>query len=297
MLSGDRPGYLFHGDCRDLLRSLPDQSVQLIITSPPYNIGKEYEQKQFIEEYLDLQREVISECTRILKPSGSICWEVGNHIAGKGRILPLDIALHPIFDQNGLKLRNRIVWHFEHGLHCKTRFSGRYEVIMWYTKSEEYTFNLDPVRVPQKYPGKKHFKGPKTGRLSGNPLGKNPADVWIFPNVKHNHREKTIHPCQFPIELVDRLILALTSVNDTVLDPFAGVSSALAGALIRGRRALGAEIIADYVAISKQRMLQAICNTLPVRPTGMPVYRPNGESIANLPLEFEKARSHANKNR
>jgi adenine-specific DNA-methyltransferase len=287
--SGDRC-FLYHGDCREFLGALPDESVQLIVTSPPYNIGKEYETDSTLKQYLQLQSEVIAECVRVLKPEGSICWEVGNHIVGAAEVLPLDIALHGVFAGQGLHLRNRIVWHFEHGLHCKKRFSGRYEVIMWYTKNGDYYFNLDPVRVPQKYPGKRHFKGPRAGELSGNPLGKNPSDVWIFPNVKNNHREKTAHPCQFPTELVDRLVLALTRPDDIVLDPFAGVSSALVAALLRGRRSCGAELVAEYVDISRRRIEQAFAGTLPVRPASLPVYSPRGEGIARLPREFEEVR-------
>ena len=131
----------------------------------------------------------------------------------------------------GLKLRNRIIWRFNHGLHCKKRFSGRYETILWFTKNDEYVFNLDPVRVPSKYPGKRHFKGPKRGQLSGNPLGKNPSDiwdvvqqdwedeVWDIPNVKANHPEKTEHPCQFPVELVQRCVLALTQPGGSRFRP------------------------------------------------------------------------------
>jgi adenine-specific DNA-methyltransferase len=290
-----RRGILYHGDCRDLLPALPDCSVQLVVTSPPYNIGKSYEERQALGDYLALQAEVIAECVRVLSPTGSLCWEVGNHIIGTAEILPLDMALHDIFARQGLHLRNRIVWHFEHGLHCKKRFSGRYEVIMWYTKTDDYHFDLDPVRVPQKYPGKRHFKGPRAGELSGNPLGKNPSDVWIFPNVKHNHREKTVHPCQFPVELVDRLVLALTEPDDLVLDPFAGVSSALVAALLRGRRACGAEIMEEYVDISRRRIEEALAGTLPVRPAGSPVYRPSGEKVAQLPPEFEEARKNGDR--
>jgi len=278
-----------------MLAALPTSCVQLVVTSPPYNIGKRYEAKLALDDYLDLQRQVIRECVRVLKDSGSICWQVGNHIAGEAEILPLDIPLHGIFEAEGLKLRNRVVWHFEHGLHCKKRFSGRYEVIMWYTKGDDYRFDLDPIRVPQKYPGKRYYKGPKAGELSGNPLGKNPTDVWIFPNVKHNHPEKTVHPCQFPVELADRLVLSMTDPDDIVLDPFAGVASALAAALQRGRRACGAEISAEYVEISRRRIAQALDGSLPVRPMTRPVYAPRREHVAKLPLEFQEARSRANR--
>jgi adenine-specific DNA-methyltransferase len=165
-------------------------------------------------------------------------------------------------------------------------------VILWYTKNNDFQFDLDPVRVPQKYPGKRHFKGPKAGELSGNPLGKNPTDVWIFPNVKHNHREKTIHPCQFPVELVDRLVMALTKPDDLVLDPFAGVSSALVAALLKGRRACGAEIVKEYVDVSVERIEQAMEGILPVRPATMPVYKPSNETIARMPPEFAEYRKN-----
>jgi adenine-specific DNA-methyltransferase len=190
----------YEGDCLELLAKIPDELVKLVVTSPPYNLGKSYENRLDLDEYLAQQRAVIEECARVVSDQGSICWQVGNYV-DNSEIIPLDIILYPIFASLGLHLRNRIVWHFGHGLHASKRFSGRYEVILWFTKGNDYTFNLDAVRVPQKYPNKKHFKGPKKGQLSGNPLGKNPSDVWEIPNVKANHVEKTIHPCQFLVEL------------------------------------------------------------------------------------------------
>jgi adenine-specific DNA-methyltransferase len=156
---------LFHGNCLELLDDMPDGSAQLIITSPPYNIGKQYERRITLADYLAREKKVIGLCIDKLRPGGSICWQIGNHV-DNGEIFPLDILLYPYFAARGLHLRNRIIWHFEHGLHCSQRFSGRYETIIWFTKDDgrgRYTFNLDPVRVPQKYPGKKHFKEPKKG--------------------------------------------------------------------------------------------------------------------------------------
>jgi len=169
---------LYPGDCMELLRSIPDKSLKLVVTSPPYNIGKEYEKRLKLELYIDQQAAVIRECVRCLSPQGSICWQVGNYV-DNGSIIPLDTVLYPIFTGLGLKMRNRIVWHFEHGLHCSRRLSGRYETIIWFTKTNEYTFNLDSIRVPQKYPGKKYFKGPNAGKFSRNPRDKNTGDLWV----------------------------------------------------------------------------------------------------------------------
>lgn len=271
---------LFHGDCRDLLSQVPGESIQLIVTSPPYNVGKEYEKRHLLEKYLRQEREVIHLCIEKLAPGGSICWQVGNHV-DRGEVYPLDILLYDYFKEKGLRLRNRIIWHFEHGLHCSRRFSGRHETILWFTKDDDprdYVFNLDPVRVPQKYPGKRHYKGPNKGKPSANPNGKNPGDVWIIPNVKHNHIEKTTHPCQFPVELIERLVLSLTNSEDWVLDPYMGVGSALAAAVLHDRRAVGADIISEYVQIARNRVEQALLGTLPVRPRHRPVYDPPASS-------------------
>jgi adenine-specific DNA-methyltransferase len=213
---------LHHGDRLELLRSIPAGAARLVVTSPPYNIGKKYEKRMVFSDYLRQQRDTLRECVRLLASDGSLCWQVGNHIAKDGEVYPLDIYIYRICKRLGLRLRNRITWCFDHGLHCQRRFSGRYETILWFTKSDRYIFNLDPIRVPQKYPGKKYFKGAKAGQYSCNPLGKNPSDVWVIPNVKHNHIEKTAHPCQFPIELVERLVLALTNPDDLVIDPYIG---------------------------------------------------------------------------
>jgi len=264
---------VYPGGCLDLLRTIPDGSLQLIVTSPPYNLGKEYEKKLQLETYVGQQAEVIGECVRCLAPRGSICWQVGNYV-DRGAITPLDSILYPIFSGLGLRMRNRIIWHFEHGLHCSKRFSGRYETIIWFTKTEDYVFNLDPVRVPQKYPGKKYFKGPKAGQYSSNPLGKNPGDLWVIPNVKSNHVEKTEHPCQFPVELIERLVLSLTNEGDWVLDPFLGTGTSIIAAIRHRRRGVGAETFARYVQLARQRIRQEIEGTLRTRPMGRPVYDP-----------------------
>lgn len=260
------------------LRSLPDDSMKLIVTSPPYNIGKKYEKRAPLEGYLSQQAATIAECVRVLHPKGSICWQVGNHVGKEGatpEVFPLDMLLYPLFKQHGLRLRNRIIWHFEHGLHCSNRLSGRHETILWFTKTDDYTFNLDPIRVPSKYPNKKYFKGPNAGKLSCNPLGKNPGDVWIIPNVKANHVEKTEHPCQFPIELIERLVLSMTKKGDSVLDPYMGVGSSIIAAIKHERNGYGCDIFKRYVDIAWQRIHQYKNGELKTRPMGKPVYDPS----------------------
>jgi len=263
---------IHHCDCLDLLKRIPGESMKLIVTSPPYNLGKKYEDKLSFSAYLEKQEQVITECVRVLSSQGSICWQVGNYVED-AEITPLDILFYQIFKRFGLKLRNRIVWHFEHGLHCKKRFSGRYETILWFTKTDNYTFNLDPVRVPQKYPGKKHFKGSKRGQLSCNPLGKNPGDVWIIPNVKNNHIEKTDHPCQFPVELIERLVLSLTNESDWVLDPFLGVGTSIIAALKHNRKGMGADTIKEYIQIAQQRVQKQESGVLKTRNMNKVVYK------------------------
>lgn len=256
------------------MQSLKDESMKLIVTSPPYNIGKSYEDRRPLEKYVQEQARVISECIRLLHPRGSICWQIGNHVQN-GEIFPLDVVLYQVFKDRKLKLRNRIVWHFEHGLHCTKRLSGRYETIMWFTKRDDYTFNLDPIRVPSKYPNKRYYKGPKVGQRSGNPLGKNPGDLWIFPNVKNNHVEKTLHPCQFPVELVERLVLSLTDEGDCVFDPYMGVGSSVVAALRHGRHGYGCDTVKEYVDVAWERVHQLRAGRLKTRPMNKPVYDPN----------------------
>lgn len=260
-------------DNLDFMRSLDKESMHLIVTSPPYNMGKEYEKKTPNDVYIEQQAATIAEAVRLLHPRGSICWQTGNYV-DDGEVYPLDIILYQKFKDHGLQLRNRIIWTFGHGLHCQKRFSGRYETILWFTKSEDYTFNLDPVRVPSKYPEKKYFKGPKRGKISSNPLGKNPSDVWEIPNVKANHVEKTDHPCQFPVGLVERLVLSLTKKGDSVLDPYLGVGASAIAALKHGRHAYGCDVVADYVKISEQRIEELRAGTLRVRPMNKPIYQP-----------------------
>ncbi len=296
--SSEKEIVLRNGSSLEFLKEIPNEAIKLVITSPPYNVGKEYETKQTIEKYLEEQEPIVDELVRVLDSNGSLCWQVGNYVE-KGEIFPLDMYYYPMFKKKGLQLRNRIIWHFGHGLHASKRFSGRYETLLWFTKSDSYTFNLDSIRVPSKYPGKTHFKGEKRGLPSGNPLGKNPSDIWEFvaqewenemwniPNVKANHPEKTIHPCQFPIELVERCVLALTNEKDWVLDPYAGVGSVSVAALKHKRKGAGVEKEKVYVDITKERIFGLLNGTLKMRPLGQAVHVPTGkEKVSQVPIEW-----------
>lgn len=291
---------LYQGDCMDLLKKIPDETCDLIITSPPYCIGKAYEdKKRDLQAFVNQQEKIVEEIYRVLKVGGSVCWQVGYHITNQ-ELIPLDFYVYGVFSECGNKhdipliLRNRIIWTFGHGLNPSHRFSGRHETILWFTKGDGYTFDLDSVRVPQKYPGKRSYRGDKKGEFSGNPLGKNPTDVWDIPNVKANHVEKTAHPCQFPVAIPSRLIKALTPQRGVVLDPYTGSGTTGVAAILEGRRFIGAEIMDEYYSIAKDRMQQAIDGTVRVRPD-VPVCEPHPSmAVAKLPEEFRLAREKAN---
>lgn len=300
---------LLNNDVTEALTKLPNNHFSLIVTSPPYNIGKEYERdnKQTLQEYLQWLEIVIESLVAKLKDDGSLCWQVGNYIQDN-EVFPLDIYFYEIFKRQGLKLRNRIIWHYNFGLHPQKRFSGRYETLLWFSKSDQYKFNIDPVRVPQLYPGKRHAegKGDRAGKLSGNPKGKNPTDFWEFsaddmlksssiwdiPNVKANHVEKTLHPCQFPIELVERCVLALTDEKDCILDPFVGAGTSVIAGIKHNRKAVGIDKDPTYIDIANSRVNEFYSGDLKIRPIGKSIYQPDTKTkVASFPEEWKLLKS------
>lgn len=285
--AGRSAAALLSGDCRKLLAAIPDNSVALAITSPPYCMGKEYEPGNKIEDFISAHAEVLPEILRVIRPGGSICWQIGYHV-DSNVLMPLDYLVFEAMRKltPAPVLRNRIIWTFGHGQHCERRFSGRHETLLWFTKGDDYLFNLDDVRVEQKYPGKRANKGPQKGKFSGNPLGKNPEDVWDIPNVKANHVEKLDHPCQLPVALVRRLVRALSNPDDIVLDPYAGVASTGVAALLEGRRFVGAELNDAYAVLGAERLARTLDGTVRVR-DDKPVYVPNpNSSVARRPEHF-----------
>ena len=244
-------------DVLEYLEMIPTSKVKLVVTSPPYNVGKEYEVQTDFVRYKGWMMEVLSEIHRVLSNDGSLFLNVGNFVKN-GAIKPLDWFLGPVLEELGFKIRNRNIWHFRHGLHCKRRFSHRHEAVVWATKGDEYQFNLDAVRIPQLNPNKRHFKGPKRGVISPNPLGANPGDVWDIPNVKHNHPEKFVsstgeaHPCQFPEAIPRIAILACTNPGEIVLDPFVGSGTTAKVAKELGRVFLGCDV--SYIPLARERV-------------------------------------------
>ena len=283
----DRDYILSHQECTRFLKVIPSNSIDLTVTSPPYFMGKDYDKSTKVIDFISFHKELLPEIVRITKEGGSICWQVGYHVKN-GNIIPLDFLVHEIFNKcEDTFLRNRIIWTYGHGLHSKKRFSGRHEVVLWYTKGTNYYFNLDRVRVPQKYPGKKHYKGNKKGKFSGNPLGKNPSDVWEIPNVKANHIEKTDHPCQFPVALVQRLIRSLTPQSARIFDPFIGSGTTGVAAIIERRRFVGCETNPKYLHIAIKRCLSALSNQIKFRSVDKPIFEPNSNlSVAIKPPNF-----------
>jgi adenine-specific DNA-methyltransferase len=259
-------------------------------------MGKAYENPHDdINTFKQQHISIFDDLYRILKPGGSICWQIGYHVSDKC-VIPLDYIVYEIFTSESIKreypfiLRNRIIWTFGHGLNSTKRFSGRHEMILWFTKGEQRVFDLDSVRVPQKYPGRRSYKGPNKGELSGNPLGKNPSDVWEIPNVKAKHIEKTEHPCQFPVAIPQRLIRALSPANGLVLDPFMGSGSTGVSAVIEDRRFVGIELQKSYYDIAITRITDAQNGEAKIR-EDKPVVKPNKNStVAKLPEEFRKVR-------
>ena len=288
---------VYHADCARKLARMETASIDLIVSSPPYCMKRAYEAPtDDINTFRQTHMAIFDHLYRVLKPGGSICWQIGYHVSD-ACVVPLDYLVYDIFTKHSqvkpipLILRNRIIWTFGHGLNSHNRFSGRHETILWFSKGIPKTFNLDEVRVPQKYPGKRAYKGARKGELTGNFLGKNPSDVWDIPNVKANHCEKTEHPCQFPVAIPSRLIRALTNENDCVLDPFMGSGTTGVAAVLTKRNFIGIELNSDYVAIAKERIKQAKQGTVSVRPD-VPVAPVDvNTSVARLPKEFQTARN------
>ena len=299
---------LIHADVSTALDLIEDGSVQLVLTSPPYNLRKIYERDttMSLDEYVEWLTPVVKKICSKVQQRGNVCWQVGNFVRD-GEVFPLDYYFYGMFLNEGFKLRNRVIWKYNFGLHANKRLSGRYETLLWFSRSDEYVFNLDPIRVPQLYPGKRHSskKGAeKAGKPSGNPLGKNPSDfctfsaedcfsenpIWEIPNVKASHPEHTVHPCQFPHELAERCVLAFSNVGDTILDPFVGAGTSAIAAIKADREVTGIDRSADYITLTHNRVKALRTGELVLRQSGKDIRKPiAGEKVSKVPDEWSEA--------
>ncbi|MDR0522498.1 MAG: site-specific DNA-methyltransferase [Planctomycetaceae bacterium] len=257
----DRFCALFCVDSLVAQRMLPANLIDLVITSPPYNIGKEYESVLSVEEYVSWTKRWTHETCRLLSENGSLLLNLGYVcVESKGRAVPLPYLL---WNEIPLYLNQEIVWNYSAGVACKNYLSPRNEKILWYVKDRNnYIFNLDDIRDKNiKYPNSK-----KNGKLRVNTLGKNPSDVWEIAKVttgqNRSSAERTPHPCQFPMDLVNRLVLGFSSQNGIILDPFAGSGTTILSGIKYGRFCIGFEIREDYCEIAKKRILNNYTQTL-----------------------------------
>ena len=245
-------GLLYNMDCENALKHLNTPCLASTITSPPYNIGKEYEDIMPLGDYLSWLSRIARSIEKITLSTGNFLLNVGYlSVRDKGRAVPIPYL---IWDKIPFYLNQEIIWHYEAGIAAKKYLSPRNEKILWYVKDKDcYTFNLDSIRDPNvKYPNQK-----KKGKLRCNSIGKNPSDIWEIAKVtsgaNRSSVERTAHPAQFPEDLIKRLMLGFTNKNDLVLDPFMGSGTVGAVAVELKRKFIGFEIEKRYCEIAKKR--------------------------------------------
>ena len=244
---------IYNLDCLEAMTILPDESINLTVTSPPYNIGKEYENLLPLDDYINWCEKWITEIYRLTLCDGAFWLNLGYFsIKNRAKAIPISYLL---WDKIPFYLIQEIVWNYGAGVAGSKFFSPRNEKFLWYVKnSEAYTFNLDDIRDPNvKYPNQK-----KNGKIRVNPLGKNPTDVWEFPKVtsgqNRSSKERTPHPAQFPSAVIQRIIQASSNQNQIVLDPFLGSGTTAMVALNLNRLVIGFEIRQDYCDIAANRI-------------------------------------------
>ena len=226
------------GDALVELEKLKTGSVDLVVADPPYNLGKDYGNNhdvQGFDDYLSFSRKWLRQANRVLKPSGTLYVFMGFRFIS---------YLYDILDRDLRMFFNTwIVWHYTQGMGKTKGFSPRHDDILMFTRSEDFKFNLDSVRVPQKY-----------FRERNNMRGANPGDVWEFSHVHYCNGNRQDHPTQKPEGLIERMVLASSDEGDLVVDPFSGSGTTLRVCQQLRRRAIGIEINPDYVARTKDRL-------------------------------------------
>lgn len=244
---------LYNLDCVEAMEHIDQEIIDLTVTSPPYNIGKAYEEIRPLDEYLSWCGKWINLIHKITVADGSFLLNVGYlEVPNKGRAVPI---AYLIWDKSDFYLVQEIVWNYGAGVSCKHILSPRNEKILWYVKnSKDYTFNLDEIRDKNvKYPNQK-----KNGKLRCNTLGKNPSDVWQIAKVtsgkKRASKERTFHPAQFPMDMIERVIKGFSNPGDLVMDPFIGSGTTAEVALKYKRKIIGFEIKKEYCDLIVDRL-------------------------------------------
>jgi len=226
-------------DALEALKKLPDESVDLIATDPPYNLGKDYGYSIDYKEWNDytLFTELwLNEAQRVLKKSGSLYVFMGVRFISK---------LFLLLEERHFVFNGWVTWHYTQGMGRKKGFSPRHEDILYFSKSSNFTFNLDDIRIPQKY-----------FRKRNNMLGANPGDVWQFSHIHYSNPERQPHPTQKPLALMERIIKASSNKGDVVLDPFVGSGTTCVAANALGRKWIGIDNNPDYIELAKKRIKQ-----------------------------------------
>ena len=243
---------LYQGDAKELLQAMSQFEINLTVTSPPYNIGKEYEHFKAVDEYIEWCSQWMKQIYNLTHSQGAFWLNVGYlEVPNQGLCVPIPYLL---WNKSPFYLLQEVIWKYGAGVSTKHRLSPRNEKWLFYVKDpNQYTFNLDSIRDPNvKYPNQK-----KNGKYRCNPLGKNPSDVWEFPKVttgtQRSSKERTAHPAQFPLGIVERVVKASSNQLELVLDPFAGSGSTGIAAVGLGRVFLGFEIRRDYCDIAVKR--------------------------------------------
>ncbi|MBQ7648410.1 MAG: site-specific DNA-methyltransferase [Paludibacteraceae bacterium] len=246
-------GAIYNIDCLEALAKITDESIDATITSPPYNIGKSYEEVMPIDNYVSWLTSIFNQVYRVSKSSANFILNLGYlNVPQKGRAVPIPYLL---WDKTPFYLNQEIIWNYGAGVSAKRYLSPRNEKILWYVKDQDdYTFNLDSIRDPDvKYPNQK-----KNGKLRCNTLGKNPSDVWQIAKVtsgaNRSSEERTTHPAQFPEDLIKRAVLGFTNEEDLILEPFLGSGTVGAVAMELNRKFIGFEINKEYCEVAKRRL-------------------------------------------
>ena len=226
------------GDAVELFREINSSSVDVIVADPPYNLGKDYGNNHDLkgfDEYIEFTKSWLSEAKRVLKPIGTIYVFMGVRFIS---------YLYDIMDRDlGLFFNSWIVWHYTQGLGKTKGFSPRHDDILMFTKSKDFVFNLDNVRVPQKY-----------YRARNNMRGANPGDVWKFSHVHYCNPNRQNHPTQKPEGLIESMVMASSNENGLVLDPFSGSGTTLRVCQQVKRNAIGFELNPEYVEMTNTRL-------------------------------------------